>query len=402
MKLKTLLIAGVTFAVVGMTVAGCQTYDFEPVEPLAIAQTTERKVVISKKKKPNIMLLVDKSGSMKFAVDDKDPRCKPNCNDTGYPACPADCPLRLQDMKSAMQDFLGQYGTTARFGLSVFPGSTGSDACSTGAQVQNITVSNDVVSELQSASAQINDEIQKLDNGGLPVTGGTPIAATLNLVANNSALLDPERDNFVLLLTDGLPNCNINLKATTCVCVNGRVPCDDPRNCLDQDAVVQAISGLATQDVRTIVVGFGADTGASLGRSALNTMAQAGGFARSCQTNADCGANDTCDLATKTCGNKFYQAANAAELAEALTRIQNLIGNENPCEFLLDAVPQDDDPRFLAVYVDEQRLTAGPDTWSYANSGKPSVIFSGDTCNRLTNASANAPVDVEIRVVEAL
>ncbi|MGA9523382.1 MAG: adventurous gliding motility lipoprotein CglB [Myxococcaceae bacterium] len=402
MNLKTLLIAGVTGAVVGMTVAGCQTYDFEPVEPLAIAQTTERKVVISKKKKPNIMLLVDKSGSMKFAVDDQDPKCSDNCNDTGYPACPADCPLRLQDMKSAMQDFLGQYGTTARFGLWVFPEALQGDSCRTGGQVQNITVSNDVDSELQSAAAEINDTIQKLDNGGRPVSGGTPTATTLNLLANNSMLLDPERDNFVLLLTDGLPNCNNNLKVTTCVCVNGKVPCDDPRNCLDQDAVVQAISGLSSQDIRTIVVGFGADTGDSLARPTLNTMAQAGGFARSCQTNVDCGVNDTCDLATKTCGNKFYKAANASELAEALTRIQNLIGNENPCEFLLDAVPQDDDPRFLAVYVDEQRLTAGPDTWSYANNGTPTVTFSGDTCNRLTNASANAPVEVEIRIVEGL
>ena len=104
MNLKAALIAGVASAAVGLAVGGCQTYDFEPVEPLALAQTTERKVVLSRKKKPNIMLLVDKSGSMKSQV--------------------TSTTTRLSEMKSAMNDFLVDYGNTARFGLAVFPEAT--------------------------------------------------------------------------------------------------------------------------------------------------------------------------------------------------------------------------------------------------------------------------------------
>ncbi len=401
MNVKALLIVGMAGVMVGATFAGCQTYDFEPVEPLAIAQTTERKIVISRKKKPNIMLLVDKSGSMMDPVDATLAACGSCGACNGCPACPSNCPTRLVDMKSAMQTFLGQYGTTARFGLSVFPGGTSSaDPCKTGHVVQEVTASNDVDSELQGSASQINDSIQQLGRtGGLPVVGGTPTAASLSQLSSNPALQEDDRDNFVLLLTDGLPNCNSNLDGTKCTCVTGETTCDK-RNCLDDTAVVQAISGLASQDIRTIVVGFGADTAASGGLGALNAMAQAGGFARSCQTNQDCGSGDTCDTATSTCGKKFFPAANAEDLAAELIKIQNKIGDVNPCEFLLSASPTD--VSFLAVYVDGQRLTAGPSTWSYDSSGQPTVTFSGDTCTRLMNASESAPVDVEIRVVEGL
>jgi hypothetical protein len=40
---------------------GCQTYDFEPVEPLAVAQTTESRSIKARAPKPNLMLLVDTS-----------------------------------------------------------------------------------------------------------------------------------------------------------------------------------------------------------------------------------------------------------------------------------------------------------------------------------------------------
>ncbi|MGA9523381.1 MAG: hypothetical protein WBV82_18075, partial [Myxococcaceae bacterium] len=104
MNLKAALIAGVASAAVGLAVGGCQTYDFEPVEPLALSQTTKSEAVLSRKKKPNIMLLVDKSGSMKFQVTSST--------------------TRLSEMKVAMNRFLGPYGNTARFGLAVFPEAT--------------------------------------------------------------------------------------------------------------------------------------------------------------------------------------------------------------------------------------------------------------------------------------
>ncbi len=76
-------------------VVGCQTYDFEPVEPLAISQTTQSKTVAGRQPKPNLMLLIDKSGSKNYDADDTKAPCTANCNVSPNPACPAGSPTRL-------------------------------------------------------------------------------------------------------------------------------------------------------------------------------------------------------------------------------------------------------------------------------------------------------------------
>ncbi|HSP77727.1 MAG TPA: VWA domain-containing protein, partial [Myxococcaceae bacterium] len=73
---QTLLSALVVGLLGGVFAAGCQTYDFEPVEPLALAQTTETRRIEARERKPNLMLLVDTSGSMTDPVDPADPDCK--------------------------------------------------------------------------------------------------------------------------------------------------------------------------------------------------------------------------------------------------------------------------------------------------------------------------------------
>ena len=199
-----------------------------------------------------------------------------------------------------------------------------------GRVVQDVTVSDDVDAELRSAASQINDTIQNLDSGGLNVEGGTPTAASLNKLADNPILLDPARDNFVLLLTDGLPNCNENQNPATCKCLESadpNKPCQLPFNCLDDTTTVQAIANLNSRGIRTIVVGFGLNTNDSLARDTLNAMAQAGSFPRKCSAGQQCDA--------------FYQAANAADLATALIEIQNSLQNQKPCEFPLSASPTD-------------------------------------------------------------
>ena len=47
---------------------GCMTYDFEPVEPFAVEQTTIKFKILLKTDKPDLFMVVDKSGSMNFGV----------------------------------------------------------------------------------------------------------------------------------------------------------------------------------------------------------------------------------------------------------------------------------------------------------------------------------------------
>lgn len=91
------------------------------------------------------------------------------------------------------------------------------------------------------------------------VTGATPMCTAISKLADEMAFADPQRPNYILLLTDGAPD------ASCC----GANPVQ---------ATVDAIVAAASQSppVKTIVVGFGNLPPAE--RDALNRMAQAGGL----------------------------------------------------------------------------------------------------------------------------
>src|SRR5688572_25165417 len=57
-------------------VAGCQTYDFEPVVPVTIIVERDEYTVTARNLKPNLMLLVDKSLSMNLPANNQDTDCQ--------------------------------------------------------------------------------------------------------------------------------------------------------------------------------------------------------------------------------------------------------------------------------------------------------------------------------------
>ena len=65
-------------ALLAVMLAGCQTYDFEPVEPFLVGQTVDKTLVAHKLPKPNLMLLVDNSGSMLLPTDPSVASCTVN------------------------------------------------------------------------------------------------------------------------------------------------------------------------------------------------------------------------------------------------------------------------------------------------------------------------------------
>ena len=394
--------------------SACQTYDFEPVVPLAVAQTTQVRNVIARQFKPNMMILLDKSGSMAGPINPADTNC-PAASCPG-PSCPAACPTRISELRNAMGQFLTQNGPVARMGLTAYP--TDNTCGAPNAVRIDISQSNDVDSELQAQANQINQQIQGIgvtaQCNANSVCGGTPTGPSLTYLGTYAPLQDPGRPNFVLLLTDGLPNCNPAnpsncTNPTACRCTTTSCGTDTTApfctlGCLDQGGAVSAVTDLRSKTIRTIVVGFGSDFAGGSAQDVLNAMAEAGGFARACPngTNAECGSNNTCDPGTKLCQRKFYQATNGAELAQALTEITKLI-TEPPCEYQLDTVPEK--PEYLAVIVDGQNIPRGPTTWTYTEAGtiaKVTFVPGSQLCNRLESATPQNPVKVEIRIVETL
>lgn len=404
----------------GVAVASCQTYDFERVVPLAVSQTTDKKIIKSKALKPNIMMLVDNSGSMNFAADPTHPNCASCANNNM--ACPSNCPTRITEMKSAMNTFLTQSGTVGRLGLTIYPIGSGLQQCAPASSIDQQFPAPSQTDDGQDATliaqaSTINGRIQGLTPGG-----GTPTGQSLLFVGDYAGLNDgdDQRDDFVLLLTDGLPNCNPQNAKNVCGCQpsgcdaaqvaacactgTAATACLNAGNCslscLDQDASVAAVRALRAKSIKTIVVGFGADLASGDGPVVLNALAQEGGFPRECPngTDAECGTGNTCIVADKVCTQAFYQAANGAELAAALNRISNLLGVD-ACTYTLSEQPSD--ARFLAVVVDGTTVTAGSDTYTY-DYPTSRVTFVGAMCDRIKASTVQRPVNVEFRIVNKL
>lgn len=394
----------------------CQTYDFERVIPLAVAQTTDKTIVASKRLKPNVMMLVDNSGSMLLPTNPGAGGCPMGCGSAGN-MCPGTCPTRISELKSAMATFLQTSGTIARLGATIFPidqlcGTPGNIDVGLPAK----TISDDGTDSALTANAQsVNARIQALSPGG-----GTPTGNSLDFLGTYGELNDGAdfRDDFVLLLTDGLPNCNAGNPNAICPsnCMN--MTCPAPaiaacscttltcgpatlcaNGCLDQNGAVEAVKRLRQKGVRTIVVGFGADLASGAGPVVLNAMAREGGFARECpkSTDAECGGSPgSCNATTQQCLTAFFQAANGTELAAALRKISESFQGD-PCEFTLKARPSD--PRYLSVVINGQSIAASATTYSYdANANK--VLFLGPLCTQLNSSTLQNPVNVEFRIVE--
>jgi hypothetical protein len=377
--LATLLLGGLGLAV-GIA-AGCQTYDFEPVTPLAVAQDARVVPLAFNRPKPNMMILEDKSGSM------------------GSPVTPGG-PSKIDVLKQVMGDFLTNNPTVARVGLTKFPNS----ACAP-------STSPDVLSPVPPGSAGDADPVliaasQSANTALQTLTpeGGTPTAGSLKFLDDNPTLVaDPTRDNFVLLLTDGLPNCNPNLDGSSCVCTstaNNAPPCSNT-DCLDNVAAVSTITTLQSDHgIKTIVIGFGGDVVGGIAQTTLEAMAEAGGFVRKCpNTNQSCGTNNPCNLATALCSKQYFEATDGQALADALAEIGSSLTQES-CKYNLVDVPSD--PSLISVVVNGTPYLPGPDTWRYDPPPANQVVFQGKLCDQIKGNTPDNPVRLEIRLLKVL
>jgi hypothetical protein len=305
------------------------------------------------------MLLIDRSGSLGFPANDQVAPCTPGCNTTGHPACVPDCPTRLQELRKGFAGFFASGVAKARLGLAIFPTAApgGDNECSETAPgdilVPLSTTPADLEGELVAAAASVDARIQ-----AMTFAGGTPTGRSLGFLRGYPPLLDPDpafaRDDYVLLVTDGLPNCNQSNPHTCanlidCKCTLFPSTSCEPSSycttgCLDADASTSETTKLRSRGIKTIVVGFGAETAGGRGPATLNAMAEAGGFLRRCPggSDAECGINNTCNKPGGLCrsqilpGDQRVRAAGGAarhlqcSLTSAKRRHHAPAGTSNP------------------------------------------------------------------------
>jgi hypothetical protein len=174
---------------------------------------------------------------------------------------------------------------------------------------------------------------------------GTQIAGGLVVGAADPALSDPTRANGVLLITDGMQNC----QGTSYADDGGA---DDPR------VVVKALFARGVS-IRTWVVGFGSDVDADT----LDAMAISGGTARLGQP-------------------RYYQADVPADLTLALRSISSAAQR---CSFALSDVPSDVTKLYVAIDLqlvphDATHVTG----WDYEPATNRVSLY-GPACDALAN-----------------
>ncbi len=212
---------------------------------------------------PNLLLVVDKSGSM----DDY------TSGNSG--------PTKMQDLKNAVDLLLTQGQGSIRFGWMSYPNCGGAcnwNYCDPG--TVSVGVGDDSVSSIQ----------QRLS--ALTSAGGTPTGESLQAADSYyTALADSLHRCFVLLITDGLPTC----------------PSGEGSDATqaDADLSLQWVRGLRSSGVDTFVIGLGEGVNES-NPQLLNDMAEAGGWPR--------------DDATK-----YFQANSLADLEAVLDEIGGMV-----------------------------------------------------------------------------
>ena len=258
---------------------------------------------------PNVMLVIDRSGSM------------------GDPVASGSATTKWSDLKTAVSSLVTNYDSQMRLGAAIFS----SDG--------NCAAANVDVPVASAAGATV---MTKLNAQG--PNGNTPTAAALDTVIAKGLLNDPTRANYVVLATDGLPNCS------------------------DTD-VAKRITTLYNQtpSVKTYVIGMGDGTASD--PTTLNSWADAGHTAL-------------------TGGTHYYQTSSPAALKQAFDAI---VGGIVSCDFkMMQDAP---DPTLISVTENGAAVAQSPTVgWSY-DASSHTVTLHGAACDMLTqNASTKVSV----------
>jgi hypothetical protein len=315
------------------------------VEPDADASCTETPVPVDPNI-PNLYFVLDVSTSM---------------NDNS----------KWTNVRTVVGELIAQLGPSAYFGAAVFPHQGTADVCAAGVEVMHLTRG-----DMQGAT-----EKTFLNATAFQPSGGTPTAATIAaLTPDLRSLRSP---TFVILATDGGPNCDPVLTCDVTQCTSnidgvagcplaGPSCCDPSRSggqaCLDGDRTVQAVATLATYGIQTYVLGI---PGSGPYGSVLDRMAMAGGTARASEPlyySAD--GSDTGNL-----GAAFAQIA-AQTMAS--------------CNFTLGELPVN--PNDVNVSVEGNIVhQSGPDGWSLEGT---QLTIRGASCKVIQSQITASPVTV--------
>jgi hypothetical protein len=273
---------------------------------------------------PDILIVQDKSGSM-------------NQDSTGKTCTSTGCSKWAQTT-DAINMVVAATETGVNWGLKFF--ATGATGCDVNAGAEVPVAANN--------AAAIAGAI----------TGATPGSSTPTRSAMQAAVaylqtLTDTNPKYILLATDGLPNC---------------IPGSASTMMDDSTGAEQAVADALAAGFPTFVVGIGN----TMGNSVLNVMAMNGGKPQM----------------VPPASTYFYQVNNTADLVTALSSI---VGSVASCTFNLGQAPNSfSTNKAIDVFGDNVKIPQDPtmtDGWNYVGGGFDQIQFYGPTCDAIMSAA---------------
>jgi hypothetical protein len=281
-------------------------------------------------------------------------------------------------VRTVVAQVITAIGPRASFAAAVFPSPLSNFSCAAGVEVMTPRSGDAPAGQPGITTTSL------LAATNMQALGGTPTAATLAGLKGRLAALATASRTYVILATDGGPNCNSTLTCDLATCIpniessDGCTPtappncCDPtqygPEECLDGDAAVDAVTQLHGAGIDTYVVGV---PGSGPYSAILDKLATAGNTART--------------------ASPLYYRVDSADQGAFLAAISEIAAKiVASCTLPLSAPPPD--PNQVNVFVDEKPVPKDPvNGWTLDGS---TITLQGTTCADVLSGSA-----LDVRVI---
>lgn len=196
--------------------------------------------------------------------------------------------------------------------------------------------------------------------------GGTPTFDALSTAARyfaNNPQPTRVRGRYIVLATDGGPNCN-GLLTLPCMCTNPR-GCGGSRgalSCLDDVRTVDLLERLQSQGIQTFVIGAPGQDVVAL-EPTLNRLAVAGGRPRDPSAGP----------------SRYYPAADVGDFVTALQQITDSLVR---CRYVTNPLRDPTQATVVVGGADVSRDPSHRDGWDWARAEAGEFVLYGAACDR--------------------
>jgi len=285
---------------------------------------------------PDILIIEDASGSMNNDISDT------SCGNGGCGAT-----SKWAQIVPAINTVVGMTDTTVNWGLKFFADTDAT--CGVGNGVA-VPIGPGNAGAIMTAIAGRTSA-----NGGVTNGSRTPTRLAENAGSAYMRGLTDMNPRFIVLATDGLPNC---------------APGNTDTAADDSAGAVMAVADAFGMGIPTFVVGIA--TGGSNADTTLNNMANAGGY--------------------PAMGSPSYYSVSST--AQFVSVLQTLVGVAASCTFAVPTPPNDmTDRAHIGVIVNGTEISRDPSQtngWDYTSTGMTAVQVYGSTCDAIMSGQAKS------------